>query len=434
MTEKKTIGAFIAVLRKANGMTQRELAEMLNVSDKAVSRWERDECAPDLSLIPVIAEIFNITADELLRGERKTQSGETGEASAEESVYIREKSTRQFQNLLRTQLMRLRERSMISLGIMLAGFITALICNFVFTKAVLGFFLALIFYAAALIAEICFLRRAKVDEDDAYDYGKWLVYQNNVTKLGIKTFFTLWILLGITLPLLYTIVVSGINAGLEFGVYFVLALIFGFIFLVAGHIMDLYFIQTKLSAKGLLFLTEVDKENLKGRRKLFKKVSLISGISAPCLVLCAAFAVESVSLFAKPLRFDDYASFKEYMETDTTLEGEWHYFGYSVYDHTGSEPIVMTPNDEEEEPSIHTIEDRNGNVLCEYENKRDGVMWFEHSFDKSPDGLPIYVMTDRIYRKTDYICSVIGASLLILAAADVLTAAVIYVKKSKKYA
>ena len=65
--EKKTIGVFIAALRKANGLTQRELAEKLNVSDKAVSRWERDEALPDLSLIPVLAEIFNVTCDEILK-------------------------------------------------------------------------------------------------------------------------------------------------------------------------------------------------------------------------------------------------------------------------------------------------------------------------------------------------------------------------------
>ena len=67
----KSIGQFIAALRKANGLTQKELAEKLNVSDKAISRWERDECAPDISLIPVIAEIFSVTCDELLCGERK---------------------------------------------------------------------------------------------------------------------------------------------------------------------------------------------------------------------------------------------------------------------------------------------------------------------------------------------------------------------------
>ena len=70
--ERKTIGGLIAALRKASGMTQKDLAEKLNVSDKSVSRWERDDGAPDLSLIPVIAEIFGVTCDELLRGERKS--------------------------------------------------------------------------------------------------------------------------------------------------------------------------------------------------------------------------------------------------------------------------------------------------------------------------------------------------------------------------
>lgn len=72
--ERKTIGAFIAVLRKSSGLTQKQLAEMLGVSDKTVSHWERDESAPDISIIPVIAEIFDVTCDELLKGEKKQPS------------------------------------------------------------------------------------------------------------------------------------------------------------------------------------------------------------------------------------------------------------------------------------------------------------------------------------------------------------------------
>ena len=67
---KKSIGQFIAALRKANGMTQQEFADRLNVSNKAVSRWERDECAPDISIIPALAEMLGVTCDELLKGER----------------------------------------------------------------------------------------------------------------------------------------------------------------------------------------------------------------------------------------------------------------------------------------------------------------------------------------------------------------------------
>ena len=61
--EKKTIGGFLAALRRTSGMTQKELGERVGVSDKAVSRWERDECAPDLTLIPVLAEIFETYCD-----------------------------------------------------------------------------------------------------------------------------------------------------------------------------------------------------------------------------------------------------------------------------------------------------------------------------------------------------------------------------------
>ncbi|MCL2847426.1 MAG: helix-turn-helix domain-containing protein [Firmicutes bacterium] len=68
--EKQTIGKFIAILRKASGLTQEELAERLHVSNKSVSRWECDATYPDLSLIPVIAELFGVTSDEILKGAR----------------------------------------------------------------------------------------------------------------------------------------------------------------------------------------------------------------------------------------------------------------------------------------------------------------------------------------------------------------------------
>ena len=76
--DRKSIGAFIAALRKANGMTQKDLAELLHVSDKTVSRWEVGDGAPDLALIPVIAEIFGVTCDELLRGERRPDAAADG--------------------------------------------------------------------------------------------------------------------------------------------------------------------------------------------------------------------------------------------------------------------------------------------------------------------------------------------------------------------
>lgn len=115
--EKKTIGEFIAVLRKANGLTQRQLAETLQVSDKSVSRWERNETAPDLTLIPVIAEIFGITSDELLRGERR-QPGDNA-VPDERSPW----GEKQIQRILSHAKSRYLVRCIVSMGIALIGVI-----------------------------------------------------------------------------------------------------------------------------------------------------------------------------------------------------------------------------------------------------------------------------------------------------------------------
>ena len=65
--EKQTLGAKIAALRKECGMTQLELAEKMGVTDKAVSKWERDLSCPDVNTIPKLAELFGVSVDELMQ-------------------------------------------------------------------------------------------------------------------------------------------------------------------------------------------------------------------------------------------------------------------------------------------------------------------------------------------------------------------------------
>ncbi len=65
--KKQTFGTMIAALRKEQGMTQLELAEKMGVTDKAVSKWERDLSFPDVKSIPKLAEIFNVSMDELMQ-------------------------------------------------------------------------------------------------------------------------------------------------------------------------------------------------------------------------------------------------------------------------------------------------------------------------------------------------------------------------------
>lgn len=69
---KEIIARNIVNLRRKNGMTQLELAEKLNYTDKAVSKWERGESIPDVAVLKTIADLFGVTVDYLLTAEHKT--------------------------------------------------------------------------------------------------------------------------------------------------------------------------------------------------------------------------------------------------------------------------------------------------------------------------------------------------------------------------
>ena len=71
---KKTLGMMIAELRKEKGMTQLELAEKMGVTDKAVSKWERDLSCPDINSLPNLAEILGVTVDELMQIKREAEN------------------------------------------------------------------------------------------------------------------------------------------------------------------------------------------------------------------------------------------------------------------------------------------------------------------------------------------------------------------------
>lgn len=67
----RSIGETIASSRKEKGMTQNELAEKMNVTDKAVSKWERDLSCPDVNTISKLADILEVSVEELLKAKKK---------------------------------------------------------------------------------------------------------------------------------------------------------------------------------------------------------------------------------------------------------------------------------------------------------------------------------------------------------------------------
>lgn len=80
------MGALICGQRKEKNMTQKELADKLQVTDKAVSKWERGLSYPDVSLIVSLAEILGVTTTELLKGEKDEENGDKEDEHARQAV------------------------------------------------------------------------------------------------------------------------------------------------------------------------------------------------------------------------------------------------------------------------------------------------------------------------------------------------------------
>ncbi len=73
-------GSFILEMRKDKGLTQKQLASMVGVSDKAVSRWETGKGLPDTSIMPELCKALDINVNELLSGERLNAEAYSGKA------------------------------------------------------------------------------------------------------------------------------------------------------------------------------------------------------------------------------------------------------------------------------------------------------------------------------------------------------------------
>lgn len=90
--EKEKFGKFICELRKEKGITQKELALQLNVSDRAVSKWERGASFPDITIFEPLSKVLDVTIYDLFKGERVTEncqiSKEDMEKTLEHSIHV----------------------------------------------------------------------------------------------------------------------------------------------------------------------------------------------------------------------------------------------------------------------------------------------------------------------------------------------------------
>lgn len=154
------IGEFLAVLRKSKGYTQQEAAERLGVSNKTVSSWETGASSPDISLLPVLAELYEVTCDEIVRGRRLPAEGgaKGGEA----------KRARASKRLLQKQKANLAVVCWVSGGLIALGVLLCGLIGYALLESLVGFFVGLICFAASVAAAEIGARRIRFSLGDEW--------------------------------------------------------------------------------------------------------------------------------------------------------------------------------------------------------------------------------------------------------------------------
>lgn len=192
--EKKTIGAFLAALRKANGYTQQEVADKLNVSNKTVSKWECDDGCPEIMMLPVIAELYSVTVDEILKGERitKTESETKPENTEKRAKYLIERAFTQYKN-----------KSIIAITLSVVGAILPYFVSMIFSYDYI--FIPIILTIALIAASVIIMviannnLKSNLYTNDIVDEGTLKdIKQTSIKYISLIIFFPIISFIGLT--------------------------------------------------------------------------------------------------------------------------------------------------------------------------------------------------------------------------------------------
>ena len=425
--EKKTIGKFIAVMRKANGMTQKELGDKLFVSDKTVSRWERDECTPELSLIPAIAEIFGITTDELLRGEKNNPETRTSE-----DIKPSAKADKQFKAMLFGKKRRFDNLTLISIGISLLGLIVGMIINLGFSKGLIAFFVSSAFLLASTLCQICFTSNARITINDDDDYRELTDAANtSFIQKSIAVYFVNIAILAFCLPLVT--IINGVNFGLGFGSWLLYGISFSIAGTVLAYLIFRIIINPALIRRNILVFNDAGLAREKYSRKLLIRLSSLS-LAIAILLGVAIAVVDSIGTagFADKLVFETPEEFKEYMESSydeaKNESGDWYYDADGNL--VGSALIIDENNPEPFKNSV-VLRDKHGNEILKYYYHNNLYSHIEYNTE-SEDRCPITVYTRQAMREARVLMTEIKSMLGIAIIAEIVLFAGIYVIKTTK--
>lgn len=422
--EKITIGKRISTLRKAKGLTQKEFGRLLYVSDKTVSRWERDECSPELSLIPAIAKIFEITTDQLL--------SEGYEILPLQPV--KEQDENQLKQTLYNKGRKHANLSLISLSISIAGLLLAITVNLGFSKGFLAFILAFTFCLASEICQICFTNSALIRANEMpLDKEIGDLNSRFTTKLIILSFVN-GIIFAFCLPL--ATLIDGINFGMRFEFWCGYGLLFALIFFLLAYVIYALLIRNVLTEKNYITVTETKQLRIQQSNTLLKKVVAISlGVSLFIGIALAIFSNVEIGLFIKKQRFEKCEDFKNWIENDYE---NWYKQGYYI-DKDG-DVVISSPNveqlpsdgkEEQESPEnkvYRDILDSSGKVICTYYHNPD--LYVSITFSENSDNkMPVTVITKEAYYNALDTIQIIKSSLYLLFILNVGISCLVYIIK-----
>ena len=399
--EKMSIGELISYLRRTKGMTQKELGERLFVSDKTVSRWERGESSPELSLIPAIAGIFGITTDELLQGKLNDNS-----QNSEKNISRAVTNECELRAMLRNRARKYDNLSFISIGLTVLGILSAAICNIGLNEAYIGFFIAAAFISASEICQICFSSNAQSDTS-GYDLCQSnIISESNMrfVKRGIYISIFNFSSLAFCLPLPVFCTYSNIGVSVDTWLFY--GIIFAVVSLIISYLIYIIIVRDILIRKKKLIADDKIVERFKKDRKSLLKILSVSLIIAFIFVILivTANSIMYNNIVEKKV-FSSCEEFKKYVESQYD---KWYeeYMSGDDFEYIGRPEIlydivIIDPDsggdgyDDEYMPSkvFGQIKDENGNMLCEY--YYNPQLYHSILFNsQSSDKMPVTVITE----------------------------------------
>ncbi len=306
---EKSIGGFLSALRKVNGYTQQQVADILCVSNKTISKWERGDGYPEITMLPAIAELYGVTVDEILKGERITENSsekEVEKKTEERTKLIIEKTELRFKNYCIVSL------ALGIISVLLSPFVSDSLYEPVYVVALVFVFLMTVASViTAFIARNNYLSALKSDETADINNAK---AKTNIL-IAFEAVFTITVLVtGL----------SGFNYSTSpFGFWCITLIIISAVALITCLVLN-----SKLDSKNNPEIQKLRKKILESTLVVISVIIVLNAIAPFAICIIDVSNVSTSYVFTDGIEYDyknndgainDYYVFKSYFTNGTQV-------------------------------------------------------------------------------------------------------------------